>query len=114
MVILRASLSTDAWLQTHNIALTRPVAKFVISLDTSGTIIKQSAPSEVLERDSSFAEEVHHETEALELDKHEDELLGASKDAKGGQLVIAEEIAVGRVSWQAGRCSLCHLKGAYT
>lgn len=89
------------------------MAKFVILLGTNGIVAKQGAPSEILEGDVSLSEEVHHEAAALELDEHEGEVPKIAEDVKEGRLVVAEEIAVGRVSWQAGKCSVS-IKYAYT
>lgn len=71
-------------------------------LGQNGSVLRHGATLDVLEGDPSLAAEVTHEAEALELDEHEDEIMKPVTEGKEGQLVVAEEIAVGRVSWQAG------------
>lgn len=79
-----------------------PLADFVISLNTDGHIISQGSISEALAKDSKLAEEIKHEEEAVELDENEDTAAEAKPtDEKKGKLVVAEEIAVGHVSWSA-------------
>lgn len=84
-----------------------PLADFVISL-ADGHVISQGSVSDALKKDNKLAEEFKHEEEALELEVTEEaEALGSTEDAaaptraKEGKLVVAEEIAVGHVSWQA-------------
>lgn len=84
-----------------------PIADFVIALH-DGHIISQGTVSDALGKDEKLAEEFKHDEEALELDETEEIEAGDSMDAvvvpaKGaeGKLVIAEEIAVGHVSWNA-------------
>lgn len=84
--------------QTHNLAATRSLAKFAVSLGQGGVVTS----STTLITDDSTTTEFAHELDALELDEHEDEALKAAPSPKEGQLVVAEEIAIGRVSWQAG------------
>lgn len=79
-----------------------PLADFVVSLNTDGYIVSQGSVKDALAKDASLAEEIKHEEEAVELDEHEEE---ASKDKPAeetkGKLIVAEEIAIGRVSWKA-------------
>ena len=77
----------------------------MVSLGPNGSILKQGAPSEVLQDDPALMEQARHEAELLELDEQETETTKEPEETKGGQLVIAEEIAIGRVSWQAGKAS---------
>ena len=85
-----------------------PLADFVVSL-ADGHIISQGSVSDALKKDLKLAEEFKHEEEALELEENEEAEAADSSDpsvpakAKGadGKLVVAEEIAVGHVSWEA-------------
>ena len=85
-----------------------PLADFVVSL-ADGHIISQGSVSDALKKDHKLAEEFKHEEEALELEEDEEAEATGSSDpsapapAKGkeGKLVVAEEIAVGHVSWKA-------------
>ena len=78
-----------------------PLADFVVSLNTDGHIVSQGSVKEALAKDSTLAEEVKHEEEAIQLEEAEEAKSGEPTDSKKGQLVVAEEIAVGHVSWQA-------------
>ncbi|GJE96044.1 multidrug resistance-associated ABC transporter [Phanerochaete sordida] len=100
-------------LVTHNVALTMSLAHFVVALGADGTIAKQGAPAEVFAGDPALAERVRHEQQALELDALEEHEGAAKTDApaKEGKLVVAEEIAVGRVSWKAIKMFLAALGG---
>ena len=86
-----------------------PLAEFVISL-SDGHIVSQGSVSDALKKDSKLAEEYKHDEEAMELDEAEDDTADSpdpadpakpAKSGKDGKLVVAEEIAVGHVSWQA-------------
>jgi hypothetical protein len=55
-------------LKTHNIALTMPVAAYVVSMGTDGRIVSQGAPSKALLRDQIPIDEIGHEREAIELE----------------------------------------------
>jgi ABC-type methionine transport system ATPase subunit len=93
-------------LVTHNIALASPIASFVVSLGTDGRILSQGSLSEALAKDETLAAEIVHETTAIELNANEeaaaDETEGdAVAKPQEGKLIVAEEIAVGRVGWPA-------------
>lgn len=89
-----------------------PLADFVISL-ADGHIVSQGSVSDALKKDDKLAEEFKHEEEALELEENEEAEASGSADpsapakAKEGKLVVAEEIAVGHVSWEACKSYEC-------
>ncbi|GJE99674.1 multidrug resistance-associated ABC transporter [Phanerochaete sordida] len=86
-------------LVTHNLALTAPLAKFVVSLGPNGSIQSKGTVVDVLGATPGLAEEVAHEAEALELDASESETKDADPaDTKDGKLIVPEEIAIGRVN----------------
>jgi ABC-type multidrug transport system fused ATPase/permease subunit len=66
-------------LVTHNVALTTPVADFVVSMGTDGRIISQGSPATVVIEDQALAEQIAHEAEAIEL---EEELEDQTEEAK--------------------------------
>jgi hypothetical protein len=89
-------------------------------MGSDGRIISQGSPSETLLQDKALAEEVKHEQEAIELEdglEDEDEDEDKKAAAKGAkvlsrsllehwllsslQLVLAEDIEHGHVSWKA-------------
>lgn len=79
-----------------------PLADFVVSLNTDGYIVSQGSVNDALAKDATLAEELKHEEEAVELDESEETATKPAEEKKG-KLVVAEEIAIGRVSWNAGK-----------
>lgn len=85
-----------------------PIADFVVSL-RDGRIVSQGTIKEALKTDHQLAEEFKHDKEAIERDANEERTAeGADGPNPGnaaapseGKLVVAEEVAVGRVSWKA-------------
>ncbi|KAH8072269.1 hypothetical protein BXZ70DRAFT_1074090 [Cristinia sonorae] len=90
-------------LVTHNIALASPIADFVVSLGRNGRISQQGSLSKVLAKDASLSAELKvEEKELVKADETIDDSNvpdGEIKLAQDGKLVVAEEIAVGRVGW---------------
>ncbi|KAH9851409.1 multidrug resistance-associated ABC transporter [Lenzites betulinus] len=86
-------------LVSHNVALIRPIADFVVALGSDGRIAGQGSLDKTLQEDSELLSELGAEEEQLknareELDKPE--LEGKSKN---GKLVVDEEIKEGQVGW---------------
>lgn len=89
-------------LVTHNVALVAPVAGFSIELSSDGKILHQGALNEIM-HESSTLNYAQKELEMLEKTATTDEFdiavsLGQSQK---GKLIVAEEIALGRVAWPA-------------
>jgi hypothetical protein len=63
---------TQEYLKTHNVALTAPVAAYVVSMGADGCILNRGAPSEILSQDQALTEEIKHEQEAIELEEELD------------------------------------------
>ena len=94
--------------QSHNVALTRPIADFVVALGADGQIVSQGSLDKALKEDRELLEELA--TEEQELEKAEQELdkpiiegadTGKNVDKTDGKLVVAEEIGEGWVGWNA-------------
>lgn len=88
-------------LQTHNVAMARPIANFVVSMK-NGRVFSRGSASHVLAEDSSMASEAKVDQEAIE--KAEDELdaqPAADEIKPTGKLIVAEEIEVGHIGWPA-------------
>ncbi|KAF8876196.1 P-loop containing nucleoside triphosphate hydrolase protein [Gymnopilus junonius] len=88
-------------LVTHNIALLAPLADFIVTINSNGTIQARGSEIEkVLEQDSALALEVENERQKLGNAKEtaDDQ---TRKPEKSGKLVVTEEIAQGRVTWQS-------------
>ncbi|KAI0753304.1 P-loop containing nucleoside triphosphate hydrolase protein [Daedaleopsis nitida] len=90
-------------LVSHNVALVKPVADFVVALGADGRIVSQGSLDKALQEDHALMEELA--TEEQELGKKEDIVDDAELDsAEGrtaGKLVVAEEIGEGHVRWDA-------------
>ncbi|KAF8199798.1 P-loop containing nucleoside triphosphate hydrolase protein [Mycena galopus ATCC 62051] len=89
-------------LVTHNVVMTSKIAGFVVSLSLDGRVVSQGSISDALEQDEQLAKEVSKEQEILEAAEKEIDPTPAEKPAKkDGKLIVAEEIALGHVSWKA-------------
>ncbi|KAJ7700789.1 P-loop containing nucleoside triphosphate hydrolase protein [Mycena rosella] len=84
-------------LVTHNIALTQPIAEFVVSMGSDGRILSQGTVSDALAKNHDLALVVHGvKTQTL----HEEIADGSlEKRQTKGKLVLAEEVALGHLSW---------------
>jgi hypothetical protein len=96
-------------LQTHNVAMVRPLAEYVVSLGLDGRVAKRSSASVAVTKDKALA--VEPVAGVLTI-KDEEENVDAEVPDKpanqaDGKLIVAEEIAEGRVSWDA--CNYCSL-----
>ena len=84
------------------------VAQYVVSIGLDSRVIGQSTLAEALFRDSKLLAEVSKENELEEkkarvIDPPEE---GDKVPKKEGKLVVAEEVALGRVSWPACKWTL--------
>jgi hypothetical protein len=89
--------------QTHNVALATPIAHFVVSLTADGRIATQGSISEALHRDRRLASKLDEGKEAIENAEEEEPTAEPITDKKksDGKLIVAEDVAVGRVSCAA-------------
>jgi len=108
-------------LVTHNIALTAPVARRVSVLGKSGHIVSVGTVEEVLQSNSrlrALAEKEKQE-EAKELAKEDEAKAEGDVDDKAetknktGKLVVAEEVAIGRVAWKSMKLYILSFGGAF-
>ncbi|KAG8882435.1 hypothetical protein FRB97_008251 [Tulasnella sp. 331] len=91
-------------LVTHNIGITASLADFVVSVGSNGRIKSQHTVAEALEKDAQLRAEVEQEHQAEETLEHvvDSDDKSALKDNKSaGQLVVKEEVAQGRIVWDA-------------
>ena len=77
--------------QTHNIALTRPIADFVVALGNGGLVVSQGSLDQALREDTELYEELKAEVENLakadlEVDKPTADDTMTPED---GKLVVA-------------------------
>jgi hypothetical protein len=89
--------------QTHNIALARPIAEYVVSITSDGRVIGQDTVSEALMKDETLAQEIkYHEALISQNELGHDEPENDESNIQGkksGKLVVAEEMSMGRLSW---------------
>ncbi|KAH8835448.1 hypothetical protein DL96DRAFT_1730898 [Flagelloscypha sp. PMI_526] len=102
-------------LVSHAVALCRPIASYVISMDINGRVRSRGSASETL-TGSKIAKEVKEEKETLrkaaeEIDP-QSEAATASKKADG-KLILAEETAEGHLSWAALKLYLAGMGGSH-
>ncbi|KAI0793376.1 hypothetical protein C8Q75DRAFT_558190 [Abortiporus biennis] len=90
-------------LVTHNIALAAPIADFVVSIGLDGRILSQGSLSSALSKDAKLSDEVKKEAKAIEMADHQidENTQDEPKKMADGKLVVAEELEVGHVSWDA-------------
>ncbi|QRV86022.1 ABC transporter transmembrane region [Ceratobasidium sp. AG-Ba] len=101
---------------THNVAMVSEVADFVVSLGSDGRIASQGSIADALRLNSKLRAEVEKEEE---LEKKADETVDENtpveekeKKKSDGKLIVAEEIAEGRVGWSAMKMFLVAFGGA--
>lgn len=101
---LKGSLIKDrtVLMVTHNVALTRSIAGFVVSIN-DGHVVNQGTVSDTLSDDEVLVQAEVSVNEAIEEGHDEDK----SKNPTEGQgkLIIAEEVRIGSVGWPGCACS---------
>ncbi|KAJ7367306.1 hypothetical protein DFH08DRAFT_910161 [Mycena albidolilacea] len=102
-------------LVTHNVALARPIADFVVSFGSDGRIHSQGAISEITKR-GPLAAQIRKDQRVL--DKAEQEVDVEAPEAKpadtaDGKLIVAEEIQLGHVSGSALKMYFTAMGGRY-
>ncbi|KAG6919579.1 hypothetical protein DXG01_004242 [Tephrocybe rancida] len=89
-------------LVTHNVAMARPIAGYVVSMAIGGTIQTRGSISEALSKDTRLAEELAEEEAVIaEVESEIDSPPPADEVKSDGKLIVAEEIEMGHVSWAA-------------
>ncbi|KAK7058408.1 hypothetical protein VNI00_002042 [Paramarasmius palmivorus] len=100
-------------LVTHNVAMARPIAGFVVSLK-DGHIVSQGSMSEALEHSSALEEEAKKDQEAINRVEEEVDPKGPAEREASGRLIAAEEIEEGHVSWPAVKMYLSGMGGNHS
>ncbi|KAI0039394.1 P-loop containing nucleoside triphosphate hydrolase protein [Auriscalpium vulgare] len=100
-------------LVTHNVALASPIADFVVSLATDGTIASQGSVLDALAKDQTLQAEIAEEVKHIEQDdKESPEPDKAARPIKG-KLIVAEEKALGHIGWQSLKLFFKSLSGSH-
>jgi ABC-type methionine transport system ATPase subunit len=97
-------------LQTHNIALTAPLADYVVSIH-DGRVFAEGSAKDVLKHDKTIAAEAKEDKEALKKSSEEVDATptdGEAAPKTDGKLIVAEEIAIGAVGWAPGKSDVLH------
>ena len=82
-----------------------PISDFVVALGNDGRITSQGSVADALAHNKALVEELKRDRKAVELDETEEATETQQTDNKKGKLIVAEEIAIGRVSWKACECT---------
>jgi ABC-type glutathione transport system ATPase component len=103
-------------LVTHNVALAVPIASFVLSLGSDGSILSQGSVDDAVARDARLAQSLAKEKKAIEQQSAEGaENLDEEVEDKSnkGKLMLDEEMEEGRVSWDAFKLFLGGVGGGW-
>ncbi|EGO28521.1 hypothetical protein SERLADRAFT_354415 [Serpula lacrymans var. lacrymans S7.9] len=96
---------------THNVTMANKVAHFVVSIGSNGRVLSQGSISDVVAHDDKLAAEVLKDNE--EEQKVSDTEEEAVQRKQDGKLILAEEIAEGRVGRSAFKLYLAGMGGDY-
>src|SRR6266702_578140 len=85
-----------------------PLADYVVSLSKDGRIASRGSVSDALKKDKTLAKELAESARAVKDDEKTIDAEEPDETAKqaDGKLILAEEIAEGHVSWDAGERAL--------
>ncbi|KAJ6504576.1 P-loop containing nucleoside triphosphate hydrolase protein [Mycena vitilis] len=99
--------------ETHNVALARPIADFVVTFGSDGRVSSQGSISEVTKR-GTLAAQMRKEQQALDKINQEIDTEDPTADKPAdGKLIVAEEIQVGHVSASALKMYLLSMGGKH-
>jgi len=98
--------------QTHNVAMVHPIASFVVAVGLDGRIASQGTLEQALATDAKLREEIVSEKNVISKGEEvvDASATGSKKEVKPAakKLIVAEEVALGRVSWPAcGYTQVC-------
>jgi hypothetical protein len=84
--------------------MARPLADYVVSLGQDGRIACRGTVSDALRKDKTLVKELAKAARAIKDDEKKIDVEEPDEVAKpgDGKLILAEEIAEGHVSWDAG------------
>jgi hypothetical protein len=89
-----------------------PVAKYIVAVGLDGRISSQGTLEQALATDSKLRAEVEKEKKVLaEKEEVINPTIKKTKvegDSSKGKLIVAEEVALGRVSWPACKFLIDH------
>lgn len=103
-------------LVTHNIALTAPIAQYVVEVSRNGHVVATGTVQEVLKsnhrlRVPAQSKQPTVPDEAIIDDRIKEDVKNDKSDS--GKLIIAEEVAIGRVSWKTMKLYIVSFGGPF-
>ncbi|KAJ7596755.1 P-loop containing nucleoside triphosphate hydrolase protein [Mycena floridula] len=99
-------------LVSHHVALTLPIAGFVVSLGSDGRVVSQGPVEKTLADDRSLEAQLLSDKQALE--KLEEVVHEPKEPAVvSGKIIVEEEVAEGKVGWPAIQLYLSALGGRH-
>jgi ABC-type multidrug transport system ATPase subunit len=101
-------------LVTHNVAMAKPVANYVVSMGVDGHIHSHGSIAEALATDEILVEELSKDQEVLDKKTDEIDAPPAGEKKPDGKLIVAEEVEEGHVSWDSLKLYFKALGGNHT
>ncbi|KAJ7367252.1 P-loop containing nucleoside triphosphate hydrolase protein [Mycena albidolilacea] len=98
--------------KTHNVALTRPIADFVVSFGSDGRIQSQGTVSEITKR-GPLAAQIQKDQQVLDRTQEEVDAEAPVVKPADGKLILAEEVQLGHVSSSALKMYFRAMGGKY-
>ncbi|KAJ7275433.1 multidrug resistance-associated ABC transporter [Mycena haematopus] len=99
---------------THNVAMAKPVASYVVSMGLDGHIHSHGSISEALATDEILAEELSKDQKVLDKKTDEVDVPPVGDKKADGKLIVAEEVEEGHVSWDSLKLYFKGLGGNHT
>ncbi|KAJ6594858.1 P-loop containing nucleoside triphosphate hydrolase protein [Mycena capillaripes] len=99
-------------LVTHNVALARPIADFVVTFGSDGRVRSQGSVSEITKR-GSLAAQISKDQQVLDKTQQEVDAVDPVAKPADGKLIVAEEIQLGHVSASSLKMYLLAIGGKY-
>lgn len=99
--------------KTHNVALAAPIAHFIVSLNSDGTLHTQGNEiDEAIANDPIIAREVEIDNEIMAIAQQEVPSLTHKNHSRvDGKLIMKEETVEGHVTWKSIKLFLSGLGG---
>ncbi|KAL1703735.1 hypothetical protein EV121DRAFT_260520 [Schizophyllum commune] len=111
-------------LVTHNIAMTRSVASYVVCLHVDGSVSSHGAPSDVFAHEPELIKEELEKEHEKEVEEEKAEAApapaaapaqeaGPAEPVSDGKLILAEEVETGHISWGAFKLYLAGMSNEH-
>ncbi|KAJ6566068.1 P-loop containing nucleoside triphosphate hydrolase protein [Mycena capillaripes] len=111
-VIDKKSENRTVILVTHNVALTRPIADFVVTFGSDGRVHGQDSIPELTKGDF-LTEQIRKDVKIQDKAQQETDLKTPATKPGDGKLIVAEEIQLGHIGGSALKMYLSAMAGNY-